>query len=283
MATALTLFLSSTNDTLVTTARQLLSTAPAAEVSLAATGAIAKNAVGWIELASEGSTNVTLLSSEPAPSGLGFIWDVTTLVGQQTVAGTWTPSIKLSVAAGTPVADIHVRLFKYNAGVYTQLTSGGVATDCILAAQTISSTATVFTFAGTTLDATNFNTGDYLYADIILNITTGNANHTTEPITLYENGGAAEQTVTPGYQAQPVIVSGAASTTSTSSTTATASGAFSASASVSSLSTTTSVASQTQQASASISSTSTLSAIALQTQQVSAAISSSSTITSRRP
>jgi hypothetical protein len=47
-----------------------------------------------------------------------------------------------------------------------------------------------------------------LYIDFIVNITSNTANSTTETISLYENGGAAEEMTTPGYQPQPVTTLG---------------------------------------------------------------------------
>ena len=197
------LYSTSTNDTTISTARELSTTAPASETSVAATGAIAKNATGWIELASQGGTATTLGSSEPAPSGDGFLWDVTTLEGKQVVAGNWSASVKIAEVSGKGVtADIHLRVFKWNASTgYTQFTSGGVATDLVLTAQSITTTATVYAIPSTALDAMNFATGDKLYIDIILDITTGDSYHAgSGGFDLYENGGANESLATPGYK-----------------------------------------------------------------------------------
>lgn len=216
--TALAAYLTATNDTLLTTARQLTSSAPSSESSIAATGQLAKNGTGWIELPSKGGSSTTLAGSEPAVSGNGFIWDVTTLESQQIVAGNWTPIIKLSCPGGSFVAEIHVRIFKRSSGgTYTQFTSGGVATDLVQTGVTIS-TAAATTFTAASLDAMSFVTGDKLYVDVVLNITTGNSNNTAanRVISLYENGGANDVIVTPGYAAagatpQPISpVAGAA-------------------------------------------------------------------------
>lgn len=194
---ALTAFLTSTNDTLLAAGRQLTNSAPATESSVSETG-IPKSTTGWVEMLSRGGTTAAPNVTEPTPTGSGFIWDVTTLEGQQIIAGNWTPTVKLS-ATKTLTATIVVRAWvRSSGGVFTQ-----IGTDMSLAAQSIGSTATVYAIGAVSQPLTNFNTGDKLYVDLLINITTGWSGSGSETVSVFENGGANEQVVTPGYQVQP--------------------------------------------------------------------------------
>lgn len=205
--TALTVYFSNTAATTVTTANQLLTSAPASEANITATGSLGKGSTGWIELPAQGGTATTLAASEPtSPSGNGWLLDATTLEAQEILQGNWTPSVTLSCGGGTFTVEIHVRAWKRSsAGVYTQLMQSGFATDIVQTGVSITSTKTTTTLAATALDTMAFATGDKLYIDIVLNITTGNSNNTAanRVIHIYENGGSAEQSLTPGYIAVP--------------------------------------------------------------------------------
>ena len=191
---ALTAYLGSTTDTLLTAAKQIVVAAPSSEVNVANT---TKKLTGWGELQTvTGLSAWTAGSSEPAPSGQGSLWDVTTLEGQTIAAGTWTPSIKLA-SVGTATANIHVRAYKYNGGTYTLIG------DFILTGQLISATATTYNPVAQSLSSVAFVTGDKLYIDYVCQITVAGTS-TTGKIAIYENGGAAEQVVTPGYAPTPV-------------------------------------------------------------------------------
>lgn len=204
--TALTVFCTNTNDTLVSTARQLTNAAPASETTAVTTN-ISKQCVDigkpWQEIFAQSGSGGTG-SSEPAPSGLGFIWDVTTLEGQQIAAGTWTPTVKLSMNVAGFNADITCRAWnRHSNGTFTQL-----GNDMILSGQVLSTSPTVYTFGATNIPAANFATGDKLYIDFILNFTANPGTFGTATLTFYENGGANEQVVTPGYAAQSSITPG---------------------------------------------------------------------------
>src|SRR5579859_5003080 len=194
---ALTVFLTSTNDTLVTTARQLTNSAPSSETSV--TNKTGKS-TAWDDLDSQGDTGAwAAAASEPAfgAGATGFIWDVTTLEGQQILAGTWTFSVKLSTSSGTVTADVHVRAgVRSSGGVFTQIL------DMVKTGASITATAASFTGSGTGA-LTNFNTGDKLWVEVLLNITANTSASTTATTSMFENGGAAEEVVTPGFQAQP--------------------------------------------------------------------------------
>jgi len=196
MATTLTVYPTGTAATTVTTANTLVATSPSPETSYATK--LGKK-TGWGEMYSQGYVaNWPGGTSAPAASGHGFLWDATTLEAQQIIAGTWTPKVRLSVNVGSITAEIHVRAYKRSsAGAYTSIL------DAYSTNQTINTTATSFTMntGTTTSSATNFTTGDKLYVDVILNITANNTGSNTATCSLYENSGANESIVTPGYQA----------------------------------------------------------------------------------
>ncbi|MDE2312256.1 MAG: hypothetical protein KGJ93_04205, partial [Patescibacteria group bacterium] len=195
-ATALTMYFTNTNDTLLTSGRQLTNSSPASETNVTVKVGTAS---GWGILSSQGSTaSWPAAASEPAQNGVGFIWDVTTLEGQQILSGNWTPKVKLSVSFGSIVADIHARVSVYHSGgTYSTIL------DASSTGQTINTTATVYTLPATSGALTNFSTGDKLYEDVILNITTNSTGKANAVINVYQNNGANESLVTPGYQAQP--------------------------------------------------------------------------------
>lgn len=196
MPTPLTVYLTSTNDTLVTTAKQLTPSAPAGELS---NGSKVGKSTGWGVLWAQGNSGAWAGgASEPTFGDVhGFILDSTLLEGQQIVAGSWSCSIKLSLNTSSLTATAHVRVgARSSAGVYTQII------DMATASSTISTTASVLTASGSTGAATNFNVGDKLYVEVDLNITVASGS-TTATAVLFFNGGANESIVTPGYQAQP--------------------------------------------------------------------------------
>ena len=193
VGTALTVYPTGTaSASTLTTADTLATSAPAAETShTTKTGKL----LAWGELFAQGSTGTWPAgTSEPAPSGHGFILDTTTLEGQSIIAGTWTPSIKLSSSSGTVTADIHFRAYKRtSAGVYTQIV------DLVKTAAAITATAATYTPTAGSGAQTAFATGDKLYLDVVLHITANTSASTTATTSLFQNGGAAESMVTPGY------------------------------------------------------------------------------------
>lgn len=94
----------------------------------------------------------------------------TSLVGQAFLDGTWTATLRCSVAGTSPssiTADLIVRVWVWNSSTLAK-TKYGV---CTLAAQTITTTSTTFTFGGTSLPAIAFGSNDYLYFDTLANVT----------------------------------------------------------------------------------------------------------------
>lgn len=161
---------------------------------------------GWSELFAQGTTNAwSAAGSIGSPSGHGWLWDVTTLEGQQIVAGNWTPTVRLQIAGGgTPsiTADIYIRAYVYNGGTYTQIGSSMTKTG-----QTLNSTTANYAFSATNQALQNFNTGDKLYVDAWLNVTantgTSSANNVRVSSSSTSGQGIANNVsiVTPGYQA----------------------------------------------------------------------------------
>ena len=199
---ALTAYLTDANATTLTTAKQVSATAPAAETSVLNS---TKRLTGWGELFTvTGQAAWPALAAIGAPSGNGSLLDVTTLEGQQIIAGTWTPKVKL-ISVGAPTAEIHVRAYtRSSGGTYTQIG------DFVLAATKLSTTfsggAIVYSPVAQSLAAVTFNVGDKLYIDYWANITVAGGS-TTGTISLYENGGANTSLVTPGYVVAPVVAS----------------------------------------------------------------------------
>ncbi|MFD0675692.1 MULTISPECIES: hypothetical protein [unclassified Paenibacillus] len=192
-ATILTVYATKTDDTLLPNARQLTPNSPSNPTSYATT---VNASTGWVELLSKGGTG-SVGSSAPNPSGNGFIWDVSTLEGQQFPAGSWASGQDLKTSAGTIIADVHVRVYK--------LSSGGTYTliiDSAIAGKSIGSSSTLVSLPATIGAAVNFNVGDKLYYDVVLNITTNNMSSGAS-LKMNENTANA-YVVTPGYQTSPI-------------------------------------------------------------------------------
>jgi len=192
----LTAYMTSTNDTLLTTARQLSATAPVGESGSATT---VGTGTGWGEIYSKGFAGAWG-SGPPTPSGNGWILNATTLEGQTVTPGTWLVNgIKISLGtAGTTTADIHVRAYKRSpAGDYYWIG------DFVSPAATITSAPGTYSFSGTG-KPTSFAAGDKLYLEVVLNISANSA-PAGAALTIYMNNGAAGQNVAlPGYQSGPV-------------------------------------------------------------------------------
>lgn len=161
---------------------------------------------GYSELASINAQTWAAAAGLGVPSGNGFLWDVTTLEGQQLAAGTWTPSVRLQVSGtgvtGTLVGHIFVRVYRYSSGgTYTLLG--------ILDSGSVTLTTTVTTFSsgwtGNSLGTMTFVSGEKLYTDVWFNCTTNSTTGGITTIKLFAastsgTGVATAQIVTPGYQ-----------------------------------------------------------------------------------
>jgi len=181
--TALTTFLTNTASATLATANQLYSISgnPATVNVYNRVG----TATGYGECTAQGTTSAWAAGgSLPAPTGKGFLFDVTTLEGNQFAAANWNGTVRLNCAqngnaapnAGTLTADIIMRAYKRSSGgTYTNI---AVIT---LAGQTIPSGFTSFSLPTTAGSAMTFSTGDKLYCDVFLNVTANtNANATQD-------------------------------------------------------------------------------------------------------
>jgi hypothetical protein len=213
--TALQVWLANAASSTLSTANQLYASSggsPATNATYSNFG----TGTGFIEITSQGQVG-TCVGSIGSPSGLGFLWDVTTLESQQFLSGNWSAIVRLNASqfvqatstgltqAGTLTADIYVRAFqRTSGGTYTQLVS------MVLTGQTINNTFVSYSFPSTSASASaTFPTGSKLYVDIWANITAnanGNVNQgirlnrlTTDTATFV--GDTAATVVTPGYQA----------------------------------------------------------------------------------
>ena len=137
---------------------------------------------GWGELYSQGNASAWAgAASAPAPSGHGWIWDVTTLEGTEIPATTWIPSFQIerSTDDGTVAATLYVRIYKYNNGTYTNIVT------CQSNPLTLTSTPqTVNSWINNTSSAISFDPGDKLYCDVIADITENTAASTPTYYTL---------------------------------------------------------------------------------------------------
>jgi len=177
--TALTTFLTNTASATLATANQLYSISgnPATTNVYNRVG----TATGYGECTAQGTTGAWAAGGTlPAPTGKGFLFDVTTLEGNQFAAANWNGTVRLNCAqngnaapnAGTLTADIIMRAYKRSGGgVYTSIVT------ITLAGQTIPSGFTSFSLPTTAGSAMTFSTGDKLYVDVWLNVTANtNAN-----------------------------------------------------------------------------------------------------------
>jgi hypothetical protein len=146
-------------------------------------------ASGWGQVYGRGTTGAwPALAAPTAPDGNGWVWDDTTLEGQALTSGSWNFSWRFAVTAGSIVADLMARLFLRRAdGTYIPI---GTA---LLAGQSITTS-----FASYDLNAVQiagsllFQTGDKLYADYWLRITSNSTGSGTADVQMGDitnNGG----------------------------------------------------------------------------------------------
>lgn len=210
--TALSIAANSTASTTLSTANTLANTLATSTQAHPTT--LVSTATGWGEVYAQGNASAwAAAGSQPAPSGHGWLWDVTTLEGQQISAGNWTPTLKLRISSGTLVATIVARAYVYHSGgTYTQI---GIVT---YVAQTLGTSTGTLTGTATAFLATPFATGDKLYIDVVMNVTTPAAAAVTVSAFQSNVANQGDATtigwVTPGYL--NAIVSGTATMVSNS-------------------------------------------------------------------
>jgi len=139
-----------------------------------------------------------------APTGKGWLWDVSTLSGLTIPPGNWTPELKAKVSVGTITADLYMRAYAYDIVALTYTMIGL----CKFAAQSFSTTANFYTFGATQLPAYTFGANQRLYLDAPANITANSTGSgaATFTLSLASTGGSGvanvAQMTTPGYGTQ---------------------------------------------------------------------------------
>lgn len=195
MATSLQLFCGKIAASTLATANQLFptgTTAGNAQTTLIGT------ASGYGELIRGGASSWAALGSIGSPSGNGYLWDVTTLEGQTIIAGNWSAAWEGDISVGSIVADIHLRAYKYNAGVYKPIV------DCLQSAKNVTTSLGTKTSGNTAVGSVAFGVGDKLYFDAWFDITTnstgsGAATVSTSLTNSSTQGNQNFYILTPGY------------------------------------------------------------------------------------
>src|SRR5216684_3645719 len=142
-------------------------------------------------------------------SGKGNLYPVA-LANQAILNGNWTPTLRCSVVGTSPVsitADLIVRVWIWNS-VTLAKTKYGVLSKT---GQTISTTSTTFTFSAAGLGVIAGGVNDYVYFDVLANVT-ANTNGSGVGAKIRCNfsssatlGNATAQVVTPGMVAARII------------------------------------------------------------------------------
>lgn len=202
-------------------AKRLYATSNTSSVTNHTTGVNSTTAMGWSELLSHGNSAGAwqALGAVGAQSGHGLLLDDTTLEGYTFVGGTWTTVMRLNSSVGSVVADIYVRYSVWHSGSNTYTTIGSGT----LTAQTLNTTTTNYTVTATGLPSATLGTGDKLYIDLWLNITSNSQGSSTGTMSwsgfgTVAGGGSSLTSIT----APAVVVTGTA--TASALTTYTASG-----------------------------------------------------------
>lgn len=206
MSTALSVYaLTSSSSTLSTASNFVNSNVGGANTT---NTTLIGTSTGYGEIYSRGNAGSWAGSAGPIgslnPSGHGSLWDVTTLEGQQLIAGSWTASVKMNTSVGSITADIYLRAYVYNGGTYTHIGS-----NFLLSGQTINTTYTIFTFSSVSQPVQNFHTGDKFYGDCWLNITANSTGSSTATIAFGVSSNASQglgnhfEVDTNGYQVIP--------------------------------------------------------------------------------
>jgi hypothetical protein len=217
--TSLTVFMTNTVGSTLATTYQLSATHGVDNTNVTQTYTRLGTATGWGEVTAQGTTGAWAAAGAiGSPSGKGFMLEssVLNLAGNTIAAGSWSATIRFGIGhddgtlGGTIVGDIHVRVYRYRSGTYTQII------DMVASAQTIPTTSgslISYTLSGSTGAGTDFISGDLLYVDCWLNVTSNVTADTIRAIRLNRlstnnTGDTNAQVVTPGYAATPPPPSG---------------------------------------------------------------------------
>jgi hypothetical protein len=167
MTTSLVLYGTTTASTTLSTANKLVTSTGGTSTSKTTT---ASDNAGtnqyYMEVFSQGGTAGDS-ASITAPTGKGWLFDVTTLETNTIDAGNWSAVLKMNDTAGFTAITMIIRAYVYNGGTYTAISTMQVT------GQSMSSTSTTYNIANTAFSAQAFNTGDKLYIDLWLKPTTG--------------------------------------------------------------------------------------------------------------
>ena|SRR5579875_1254207 len=206
MTTALTAYLTNAATTTLTTANQLATALNSGAATTKST--TVGTSTGYGEVYAQGNASAwAAAGSIGNPSGNGFLWDATTLEGQQIIAGTWTPTLRFQLSTGTSItADCYCRAYKRSSGgVYTLIGS------MLFSGKSITTSGNNVSFSGSSLGAVSFATGDKLYIDVWLDITANSSGSGSATVKMNEasaanTGIATAQITTPGYQSNQWLI-----------------------------------------------------------------------------
>lgn len=209
--TALTTFYTNSTGTTLTTTNQLSITHGVDNTNVTQDYSLVGTANNFGELFSQGTASAWgALAAIGSPTGHGFMLEaaILNLANNTIAAGSWTGNIRLvaghtdGTLTGTLTGcDIHVRAFRYRAGIYSAIV------DMLLANQTINATLTTYAVTGTG-GAMAFLSGDLLYTDAWVKIGTNNnadaaLNIRLNRLSTNMTGDTNAQVVTPGYASTP--------------------------------------------------------------------------------
>lgn len=201
MSITVTYYLTNTASVVLATANQILANV-ATSASLTNNNTnLQPNALGWVELWSQGNASAQAGASvKPGPSGHGWIDDSSALTANVWNSGNWVQTLPLeTTATGSFIADIHIRVWKYNSSSSTYT----FIAEAILPGQTVISTA----YTNEVVSALNaaasgqFASGEHTYTDCLVNIltngTTGNVR--MRMASSSTAGNTSAQLATPGF------------------------------------------------------------------------------------
>lgn len=196
----LELYTTNTHSTTLSTSNELSLTPATSSSSFMFGSAVDESdtRLGWGELEAQfHSAGWPQFGAIPAPTGKGFLWDATTLVGTNIAAGVWTPTVVLefvAVAEGI-TGTIHVRAFKRSSGgAYTAIVNCSASVTLTFNSLTVVSSG----WSGNTGTAVSFGTGDKLYVDYMFDITANSASGFDDLEAFFTNG-SSTGIITPGY------------------------------------------------------------------------------------
>lgn len=159
-------------------------------------------ATGWGELTPKGSSSAwAALGAMGSPTGKGFLLDATTLAGHSFPDGNWSAALTLRVNNATSATGtITTNVYKYSAsGTYTLMGS------LTKTSQTVTTSNVTFNFSATEFSTFNFISGDKLYCDVWMNVTSSSGVSSTSEIwlnhisTSNSVGDPTCEWVSPGY------------------------------------------------------------------------------------